>query len=240
MNRAILLTFWLVIVFVPGWLVRVAADVRSHETIPQSGYERCFQDTELTQSIAKLKLQFGPELHKVVQSLLTKARTSAACRAEVVQALVRAMGQATDPAANQYENYFLWHHGASLLADLKATEALDLLIANITLTDGWSIQLSHYPALVAIREMGAPAIPKLQIVLRNDSDAARRQFAALAIAHIGGRQARLALRSAFPRETNPCTKEFLRVSIQAFDNKAKPNHIIPALNGKWLSAFYCL
>ena len=240
MNHAILLTFWLIIVFVPGWLVSVAADVRSHETIPQSGYERCFQDTELSQSIAKLKLQFGPELHKVVESLLTKARTSPACRAEVVQALIRAMGQATDPTANQYENYFLWHHGASLLADLKATEALDLLIANITLTDGWSIQLSHYPALVAIREMGTPAIPKLQIVLRNDSDAARRQFAALCIAYIGSGQARRSVLSALPGERDQCVKKFLEISLKAFDNKAKPNHISSALNDKWLSAFYCL
>jgi hypothetical protein len=48
------------------------------------------------------------------------------------------MAQATNPTTNQYENYFLWLHGASLLADLKSTEALDLLIANIDFTDGWS------------------------------------------------------------------------------------------------------
>src|SRR6185503_20598483 len=101
------------------------------------------------------------------------------------------MEQTTNPAPNQYENYLLWQHGASLLADLKATEALELLIANIDLTDGWStsISQSHTPALVAILNIGTPAIPKLQIALNNDLVPHRRRLAALAIAHIGGRQA---------------------------------------------------
>jgi len=57
------------------------------------------------------------------------------------------MAQATNPTTNQYENFFLWLHGASLLPDLQATEALDLLIANIDFTDGWlaSLKESHFP-----------------------------------------------------------------------------------------------
>lgn len=131
--------------------------------------------------------------------------------------------------------------GASLLGELKATEALDLLIANIDFTDGWSTKISeHYtPALVAILRIGQPGIPKLQTVLNNDSLAGRRQFAAFAIAYIGGGDAREALKSALPRETDPCVKGFLKVSLEAFNNKERPNHVSSALNGKWLSAFYC-
>jgi hypothetical protein len=152
------------------------------------------------------------------------------------------MAQATDPKANQYENFYLWTHGASLLAELKATEALDLLIANINLTDGWSTTINehHTPALVAILRIGQPAIPKLQIVLTNDSLPARRHFAAFAIAYIGGSQARRALKSALLAESDPCLKKFRQVSLEAFKNKEKPNHVSSALNGKWLGAFYCV
>ena len=156
--------------------------------------------------------------------------------------MLSTMAQATNPTTNQYENFFLWVNGASLLADLKATEALDLLITNIDFTDGWSatISESHFPALVAILRIGQPAIPKLQTVLRNDSKSDRRKFAAFCIAYIGGREAKMALNGVMASETDPCVKNFLKVSLQAFDNKAKPNHISSELNGKWVGAFYCL
>ena len=85
------------------------------------------------------------------ESLLSKARTSPECRTEVVQALVRAMEQASN-TTNLNEKFFLWEGGAGLLADLKATKALDLLIANIDFTGGWSASLSqyHFPALAAV------------------------------------------------------------------------------------------
>jgi hypothetical protein len=151
------------------------------------------------------------------------------------------MAQATNPKENQYQNFFLWLHGASLLADLRATEALDLLIAHIDLTDGWSASISesHFPALVAILRIGQPAIPKLQVALSSEPESSRRKFVAFCLAYIGGREARMALKGAQPRETDPCLKGFLEATLKAFDNKAKPNHISSALNGKWLAAFYC-
>lgn len=244
MTRTVLsITLLLPIVSAVIWAGTDAVDGRTSETITQSVRSaRCFHDSELRQSIAILKQQGGPEVWKVGESLLRKAKTASGCRTQVVQALVSSMAQATNPAGNHYENFFLWVHGASLLADLKATEALDLLIANIDFTNGWSTKISdHYtPALVAILKIGQPAIPKLQIALTKDSVPYRRQFAAFAIAYIGGREARRALESALPRETDPCLKKFLQVSLNAFNNKEKPNHVSSALNGKWLGAFYCL
>ena len=242
-NRTLLLvTFSLVIVSAVAWLAIDAVDARASETITQSvPSARCFHDTELSESIATLKQQGGADVAKVSESLLTQARTANGCRIQVVQALISSMAQATNPTANQYENFFLWLHGASLLADLKATEALDLLIANIDLTDGWSASISesHFPALIAILRIGHPAIPKLQTVLSNDSESNRRKFAAFCIAYIGGGQAKMALKSALPRETDPCVKGFLQVSLKAFNNMTKPNHVSSALNGKWLASFYC-
>lgn len=244
MNCAVLLiTLRLVIVSVFVWLAIDAVEARTPATNAQPvRFARCFQADELNESLATLKLQGGEAVTKVAESLLTKARTVPRCRTQVVQALISGMAQATDPTANHYENYFLWLNGASLLADLRATEALDLLIANIDISDGWStsISQSNLPALVAVLKIGPPAIPKLQILLSNDPVPYRRKFAAFAIAYIGGSQARRALTSALSGESDPCLKNFVLVSLQAFDNKANPNHISSALNGKWLSAFYCL
>jgi hypothetical protein len=243
MNHATLLVL-ICLVMVATFDSRASSAAKAHssETVPQSGYERCFQESELGESVAVLKLQFGPEVHKVSQSLLTKAQGAPRCRTQLVFALIKDMEQATDPAGNQYKNFAFWQHGASLLADLKATEALDLLIANIDITDGWSasVSQSNLPALAAILKIGTPAIPKLQITISNDPVPRRRKFAAFAVAYIGGRQARNVLKTALPREADPCNKEFLRVSLQALDNNEKPNHVSAALNGKWLSAFYCL
>ena len=238
-----MVTFLLVIVVAIVWLAGDAVDARASGTITQSVRSaRCFHDNELRESIAALRQQGGSDLWKVNEYLLAKARTASRCRTQVIQALISTMAQATDPTGNNYENFFLWRHGAGLLADLKATEALDLLIANIDFTDGWSamIKESSTPALVAILRIGRPAIPKLQIALHNDPVPHRRKLAAFCIAYIGGVQARRALESALPVETDPCAKRFLQVSLEAFKNKTKPNHISSELNGKWLGALYCL
>ena len=243
MNCSLLsVTFRLLIVSAFVWLAIDAVKARTPETIRQSvRFARCFRETELNERLATLKLQGGDGVTRAAESLLTKARIVPECRTQVIQALINSMAQATNPAGNHYENYYLWANGASLLAELKATEALDLLIANIDLSDGWStsISQSNLPALVAILKIGLPAIPRLQVLLSNDSNSYRRNFAAFAIAYIGGSQARRALTNALPGESDSCVKNFLLVSLQAFDNKAKPNHISSALNGKWMSAFYC-
>jgi len=237
-----MLTYLLIVVSAVVCLASEAVAARTSKTIMHSAFSgRCFYSTELNENIATLKQQGGADVAKVSESLLTKARTANECRTEVVQALISGLAQATNPRTNQYQNFFFWVHGANLLTELKATEALDLLIANIDFTDGWSASISesHFPALVSIIRIGQPAIPKLKKVVARDPASYRRKFAAFAIAYIGGSQAKRALTSALPNETDPCVKNFVRLSIQAFDNKAKPNHISSGLNGKWLSAFYC-
>ena len=245
MNRTVLLVTFLLAIGSAVILPAIdAVDAGASEMIqPSVRFAECLHDTELRESIVTLKQQGGSNsnVEKVSESLLIKAQADYGCRIQVVQALISSMSQATNPSTNQYENFFLWLHGAGLLADLKATEALDLLIANIDFTDGWSatISESHFPALVAIVRIGQPAIPKLRVVLINDSESHRRKFAAFCIAYIGGDQAKMALKTALPRETDPCVKGFLQISLKAFNNKTKPNHISAALNGKWLAAFYC-
>ena len=127
MNRTVLLaTFLLAIASAVLWLVIDAVDARKAETIKQSVRSaRCFHDSELRENIATLKLQGGEQVAKVHQAVLTKARTAPGCRKEVVQVLISNMAQATEPAGNQYENFFFWQSGADLLADLQAVLSTD-------------------------------------------------------------------------------------------------------------------
>jgi hypothetical protein len=202
MNRTVLLVTFLLAIVSAVLLGIDAGDAHASQTMTQSVRSaRSFHDTEFRESIATLKQQGRTDVKKVSESLLTKARTHQ-CRIQLVQALIHSMAQATNREMNQYENFFLWLHGASLLADLNATEALDLLIANIDFTDGWSASISesHFLALAAILRIGQPAIPKLQMVLINDSEAHKRKLAAFCIAYIGGDQAKIALKNALPRE----------------------------------------
>ena len=238
MIRAILVgTFGLVVLPALAWLAMDPLNARASNTFTQQvPLAQCFHDNELSKSLATLKLQMGPDVRKVYQSLLAKGRSAPGCRIQLVQALIRGLEQGT---GNRIENSFLWQNGASMLADLNATEALDLLIANIDFSDGFESSLNDFPAVVAILKIGAPAIPQLETVLRKDSVPHRRKFAAFCIVYIGGGQAKRALKDALPVETDACVKNFLELSLKAFDNKANPNHISSALNGKWLAAFYC-
>jgi hypothetical protein len=239
-----LITLSLFIVFARLWFAIDAVEARSSDAITQQVHLKpCFRGNELSWSLGTLKqYERGAEVTKVYESLLTRARFSSGCRTEVIDAVIKSLEQVSTDTTDQNEKFLFWQHGAGLLGELKATEALDLLIANIDLTDGWSASITEYhvPALAAILRIGVPAIPKLEIALRNDAVPYRRKLAALCIASIGGGHARRALTSALPGESDPCVKRFLQLSLQAFDNRAKPNHISSELNGKWFSAFYCL
>lgn len=207
---------------------------------------QCLGNVELDASVATFKSYLaGPELEKAEALLLERARTSPKCRGEVIQALITVMSSITpkDPPLTELgvnqQTYYLWHNGANLLAKLQATEALDLLVANLLLTDGWSTSMSHYPAVAAVTTLGRPAIPKLEVVLLDNSQPSMRKFAVFCISSIGGAQARGVLSKALPKETDPCVNRFIRVSLELLGTKRQANSM-SRVEGRWISAFYCL
>jgi hypothetical protein len=221
--------------------------VSSAKTTPQRGQvEQCIGNGEIEASIATLRTYLaGPELAKAVGLLLRKARESQKCRAQVIEALIIAMSRITpkDPPLSTVgvneQTYYLWRNGSDLFIKLQATEALDLLITNLALTDGWSISMSHYPAVAAVTGIGAPAIPKLEFVLHHNPQPHMRKFAVFCLSLIGGAPSRNVLSKALPTETDPCVNRLIRISLELFGKKAVPNSITPA-DDKWYSAFYCL
>jgi hypothetical protein len=204
---------------------------------------QCIPQTKLSESLATLRSTLSDDdLFETKRLLLKNAKSSQDCRSQVIQALMTAMakpGRDNGFGGVDDETYALWRNGAALLRELQATEALDLLIANFGLTDGFSTTLGNYPALDPIIGMGQLSIPKLEEVLSKDSKPFKRKLAVFCLASIGGTKARNVLAKALPGETDPCVKKFISVSLEIFNNKTRPNQIIGEENARWYSYIYC-
>ena len=247
-SKFCLVTSWLLLVApVFGSSSEVAHELANgNAKIQLAQVGQCLENSELDAGIATFKsFLAGSELERVHGLLMRTAERSPSCRAQIIQGLMAAMSHviAKDPplsnvGVNQ-PTYYLWQNATNLLAKLQATEALDLLIANLGLTDGWSVSVSHYPAIDALIRIGQPAIPKLEFVLHNNSQPHMRKFAVFCISLIGGVRARNALSKALSTESDPCVNKFMRISLDLFGTRGRPNSITPA-DGKWYSAFYCL
>ena len=134
------------------------------------------------------------------------------------------------------ESYYLWLYGAELLGDLKAAEALDLLISHLDVIDRnrFSTSMNHEPALKGVVKMGPIAIPKLDVVLRNSPDPALRSDAVYCIATIGGPSAVRSLREALDSETDACVSRNIRVSPDSFDESGTIKD-----RRKWFAGLEC-
>jgi hypothetical protein len=202
---------------------------------------QCIESDDLDRDLVILRSNLADsQVSEVVNSFRNSAKKSLECRQQVIQALISAMRKRDSGPLADSERFSLWRHGANLLAELQATEALDLLVANLDVTDGLSVSLGHYPAVDAVTRMGERSVPKLQNVLSENSNRYMRKFAVFCIASIGGSEARSVLTKALSSETDPCVNRFIRISLEMFGNKSEPNHIPQGKDSRWISAFYCL
>ena len=129
----------------------------------------------------------------------------------------------------------MWLYGADLLGQLKASEALDLLISHLTLNTGiYSASLLHQPALRGVIKMGPVAMPKLSAVLRDNQDQKTRYFAIYCITRIGGESAIAALKAALESESDECAKRLMSASLNSFDEKGNIQNQL-----EWHSNFTC-
>jgi hypothetical protein len=134
------------------------------------------------------------------------------------------------------DRFNIWRAGAGVLGDLKASEAVDFLVAHLDFSSGvYSTTMSQQPALRAVIDIGDSAIPKLADTLRRHQDWRMRMHAVYCISGIGGPLGVRALREALPSESDPCVKRFLQVSIETLDNDKQQildtNH--------WFGAYMC-
>lgn len=198
---------------------------------------QCAADDDLAK--AMIALSSGNDgAQAALLTLRRSANHSSECRKRIIAALIAAMDKPNLDISQDRASANLWRAGAPLLGDLKAIQALDLLLAHIKMTDGeWSISMVHQPALEGIIRIGNPAIPKLKSLLQNE-DWETRHYAVYCLFWIGGPSARRALEKALPMETDRCVKPFISVSLKTL---REANKTIRGANNQseWVSSFMC-
>jgi HEAT repeat protein len=165
----------------------------------------------------------APEANQAVDRLLSLGKDSPECRKETISELLRAMNKLDLDFETDRPSYLLWSNGAAILGDLKAVEALDLLIEHLNLNDGvFSASMAHQPAVLGIEKIGVAAVPKLRIALQHNPSRDIRLSAALCLADIGGTQAIDALKEALGSETDQCVRRFITLSLPSPTDQVNP------------------
>lgn len=200
----------------------------------------CLPDSDISTAVHELSTAGDyAELNRAKRLLLGNADRSPKCKKQVAAALMTAMDKPNLDLVRDEPSFRLWFYGSDLLGDLKALEALDLLLSHSELNDGTSFPLNHHPALRGVIKMGPIALPRLGAELRHNPDPKSRRYAVFCIAQIGGASAKRMLKETEPFEPDGCNQEFIRSSISALANKRLPNHITSEDRPRWYTAFLC-
>lgn len=206
----------------------------SPATVRISTETKCFAQGRLSQAVEDLSRGDEPQISQTKQFLVAEANRSTDCRVELINALITALDKPNLDLKDE-GTHNLWSYGAELLGDLKAAEALDLLVSHLNLSDGtYSSSMSQQPALRGVIKMGTIAMPKLAVVLKGNPDPKMRGSAVYCIALIGGPAAVQSLKESLPAESDPCVSRFIRISLDSFNNEGQ---IVD--KGKWFSGTLC-
>ena len=196
----------------------------------------CLSADEISNALRQFTSENASEILQAYDLLLAKSGESQRCRAEVVAALMKALDRPNLDFTADRDSYYLWRYGAELLGELKATEALDLLIPRLVLVNkmAFSTSMNHQPALKGVVKMGAAAIPKLDAALRSNPDTGVRFYSVVCIAMIGGPGAASSLREASNSESDECVRHIISVSLANFDDNGNLKD-----RSRWFSSLAC-
>jgi HEAT repeat protein len=157
-------------------------------------------DESVIKLVRQLQSENEVERGEAKEGLRSLARKS---RQQIVNELIKLMeGSEPKLRITSQAHYDAWSFAAELLGELKATEALDVLIACISCNNGiHGLSAYRFPAFRALITIGPEAVPRLISAL-SDSNASTRSRAALALGEIGGTDATKALENALVSERN--------------------------------------
>ena len=189
--------------------------LRSRNYVAGSGVPQCAQQRDIHNAISKLSTDDWATSDQTRKALLQYSNESAQCRTEIINALIQAMDKPRLNFVADRPMYFLWSNGSALLGELKAVEALDLLIDHMDLNDGeFSASMSHQPAVLGLETMGNIALPRLKTALLQNSKRNIRLAAALCFFDIDGPDAKDTLKQALRSESDPCVRRFIELSFE--------------------------
>lgn len=205
---------------------------------------------EIRLALHNLSSREYAQIEQARNTLLGYSKKSSACRNEVVRALMEEMDKPNLDLERDVAAYLVWREGSQLLGELRATEALDLLISHLDMTNGFhSSSQAFQPALLGVRQMGETAIPKLAVALRESPKPSVRKAAAYCLTEIGGLAAMEVLKQAQASESNECVARFIDISLSTFSYKSKSGRVLfdndapqADVNARrnWLTAFECV
>jgi HEAT repeat protein len=174
----------------------------------------CSPQLDINIAIRQLASKDWAEAQKTRSVLREYSKESTVCRQQIIEALVLAMSKPNLNFITDQFTYRLWLHGSILLGDLKAVEAIDLLIEHLDLNDGaFSASMVHQPAILGLTGMGELAVPKLGIALEQSANRNIRLAAAFCLIDIGGPEAIDAMKRALNSESDQCVRRLIALSI---------------------------
>jgi HEAT repeat protein len=149
--------------------------------------------------------------------LISIARTSPDKREVVIQALLKSVGEQEElngsrtvlsPSALSY-----WDSATRVFTELKADEAIDVMIKCIHCGNGYTGSLNEQPAADALLRMGARAVPKLADALAKDGNAYKRVQIVLCLSRINTPQAKRALEHALRSEPDKGVRTYIENAL---------------------------
>ncbi len=147
-------------------------------------------------------------------NLLRIAGQSNLFRKSVTDSLVRVLNDEKLLTYQKEFRYQTWYDAAQLLGELKAIEAVDLLVEHLDYTgDKKDISLNYYPAIEVLAELIPTSIPKIIKVLSEHKNLTIRINAARCLGLIHNEEARIALLKALSLEKNPKVREQIHLEL---------------------------
>jgi hypothetical protein len=163
--------------------------------------------------IGKLSTKDFGEIYSIRDELIRTADGDASARSEIIKKLLSIASE--DPSIRTSpEQYNSWEGSVLILGDLRAHEAIDILIACLNCNDGTgSLNVAAtYPAFDALAKIGQPAIPSIEneLVKTPVVPSNIRYLSVLLLLRIGGQKERQFLRRLLDTETDSLVKKEIR------------------------------
>ncbi len=199
------------------------AKARAEVQLPASRYES--GTDEVSRLVQKLWSARKIDREQAKTGLLILAKQSAESREQVIRELMTVVENSDERLRlTSTAEYKGWESATTLLGELKATEAIDTLIACIACSgDTGGLSFYNYPALRALTMIGEEATPKLTLAL-GDARPATRKYAALALGEIGGPQALPALEQSLLIEQDVEVAQSIKIALRALKSAAESSN----------------
>jgi hypothetical protein len=150
------------------------------------------------------------------RELINLAKSSAELRGQVIQELMKSVESKDELDGHHFvleDTFLFWSSATLVFADIKAVEAIDVMIRCIDSSNGLSGNMGEPPSAYGLVRMGPVAIPKLAQALRNEPNRTHRARIVLSLGRIGGPQARAVLRRALKTETDKGVRYYINWAL---------------------------